>query len=378
MPDEDVEELEVALWLPPDFPMDDLFETCNLLIKEDVCVPGYIPPPVGLYHPHGFLYEQHIERIATTLLPDRNVASRLAQLAQGTTVRGDQQLRIAAGLLAFAQCLHIQVEPSIAFHELAHKKGNEEAWAELAWFRAADNAKPQDLLDLALGRQNSLSGVYNAQTAGSMTDLARPIRRWNRNYIIALKMVELEYTHLRPVDRVLRLFQWMHDDFIFGGPAALLASVYFAPNSSPKRGVFKDKNSSNREAAIAGVRNAAWDLTHLSEFARRVNDEGHEGKTRYLFASFDKHLRSIAKLLFDFTTSEPSDDALPMALSQWWGQADAERIVVNLRSHIDRVHSTAWKAKVAPHSDFIGGLIREGEERIRGVSLGKAEKKPLK
>jgi len=364
---EEQEELNADLWLPSDFPMEDLLETCQLLAEADVCVPGYVPPPVGLYHPHGFFYEQDFEGIQTWLLPDRNVASRLAQLAQGAAVRGDQQLRIAAGLLAFSQCLHIEAEPSIAFHELAHKQGNEEAWAELGWFHAANNAVSQDLLDLALGRQDVLSVRYEAHVVNPRLDLARPLRRWNRNYIIALKMLELEQLSLLPVDRVLRLFEWMRDDFIFGGPAALMASVYFAPNSPPKRRVFKDKNSLDREAAIAGVRNAAWDLTHLSDFVRRVNEEGNEGKTRYLFASFDKHLRKIAKLLFDLGADQSRDEALPEALSQWWSISDAQRIVTAMHDHLYHIKSPQWKAKLAPRRDFIRELIRGGEDRLRGA-----------
>lgn len=372
MPHRDDEEVNFALWLPADFPMSDLQLVCGQLSEAGVCVPGYIAPPVGLYHPDGFFYEHHVEQIKTVLLPDRNVVSRLAQLAQGKAVRGDEQIRLSAGLLAFAQCLDIDVEPSIAFHELAHKQGNEEAWSELAWFRAADNAKPQDLIDLALGRQDALASQYGAHTGVPTHDMAKPIKRWNRNYIIALKMVELEQmAQLRPVERVLRLFDWMRDDFMFGGPAALMASVYFAPNSPPKRRVFKDKNSLDREAAIAGIRNAAWDLTHLSEFVRRVGEEGHEGKTRYLFASFDKHLRSIAKLLIDYGTDRAADDALPLALSQWWGRTDAERIVASLHSNLERIQLPTWKAKAAPRPDFIGEMIRQGEQRVRDATPGK-------
>lgn len=372
MSSRDEEEVNLALWLPADFPLNDLQLVCGQLSEEGVCVPGYIAPPVGLYHPDGFFYEHHVKQIKTVLLPDRNVVSRLAQLAQGKAVRQDQQLRLSAGLLGFAQCLDIEVEPAIAFHELAHKQGNEAAWGELAWFRAADNAKPQDLFDLALGRQDVLTGQYSAHTDVLTLDMAKPITRWNRNYIIALKMVELEQlAQFRPVDRVLHLFDWMRDDFMFGGPAALMASVYFAPNSPPKRRVFKDKNSLDREAAIAGVRNAAWDLTHLSEFVRRVGEEGHEGKTRYLFASFDKHLRSIAKLLIDYGTDRAADDALPQALLQWWGWTDAERIVTSLHRNLERIQIPEWKAKVAPRPDFIGELIREGEQFVRDAIPGR-------
>lgn len=346
--------------------MRDLLAVVEQLSGAGICVPGYIPPPVGLYHPHGFMFEHLVEEISTVLLPDRNVVSRLARLAQGFELKNDEQFRLAAGLLAFSQCLDIVVEPSIAFHELAHKQGNDEAHDELAWFRAADSARSTDLFDLALGRQDRLSGHYQAIEVADAVDLAQPIRSWRRNYVIALKMVELEQSVIaRPVERVMSLLDWMRDDFVFGGPASLLASVYFAPKSPPKKRVFKDKNSADREAAISGVRNAAWDLTHLSEFVRRVDAEGHKGKTRYLFASFDRHLRSIATLLIEHGTDRSEESALAVALSQWWDQRDAESIVSRLRANIARIRSPEWRAREAPRPDYVGHLIEMGEQRMR-------------
>lgn len=170
MMEHDEEEVNIAIWLPADFPMDDLQLVCGLLTEADFCVPGYIPAPVGLYHRDGFFYEHHVEGIKTVVLPDRNVVSRLAQLAQGKVVRQDEQLRLSAGLLAFAQCLDIDVEPSIAFHELAHKQGNEEAWSELAWFRAADNARPRTcLISRSVGRMRSQANTAPIKMCPDMT-----------------------------------------------------------------------------------------------------------------------------------------------------------------------------------------------------------------
>ena len=368
--EDDEENFSMVVRLPSDFPMDGLFAVSDRLAAADVCVPGYIPPLVGLYHPDGYFYESYVERIKTVLLPDRNVASRFAQLAQGRAARSDEQLRIAAALLAFAQCLDVEIEPSVAFHELAHKTGNETAWEELGWFRAADGARPHALIEVALHQTDALAGQHSPHEVPKL-DLAKPIKRWRRNYIIALKVVELEQRQLRPVDRVLELFDWMRDDFMFGGPAALLASVYFAPNSPPKRRVFKDKNSLDREAAISGVRNAAWDLTHLSEFARLVNEAGREGSIRYLFASFDQHLRAIARLLFEFGTDRSAPDALPNALSRWWSRSDAERIAGAMFGHLERIQSPDWKAKTAPGPGFIDELVKKGEDLVRSVAPGR-------
>lgn len=362
------EDFSMLLKFPPDFPLADLYALSERLAATELCVPGYLPPPVGLFHPDGYFYDQHIERSKTILIPDRNVVSRMAQLARGRRTGADQQVRTAAGLLAFAQCLDIEIEPSVAFHELAHTAGNEMAWDELGWFRSADNARVHDVMDVALGRADQLRAPGPPHEVPKH-DLAHPLKRWNRNYIIALKVMDLEMQDLRPIERVLRLLDWMRDDFMFGGPAAMLASVYFAPNSPPKRRVFKDKNSADREAAIAGARNAAWDLTHLSEFVRKVNEAGPDGRPRFLFASFDRHLRLMAKLLFDCATEISAADALPKALSTWWSETDARRIAATITGHLERINSAEWRAKTAPEPDFIDRMIARGEEVVRAAGV---------
>lgn len=360
------EDFSMVLTLPPDFPLADQYVLSERLAEFDVCVPGYVSPPVGLFHPDGHFYDQHVERSKTILSPDRNVASRIARLARGRRVDAGQQARTAAGLMAFAQCLDIDIEPSVAFHELVRSAGNEAAWEELAWFRAADNARVHDVLDVALGRADALRAPGPPHDVPNH-DLAKPLRRWNRNYIIALKVMELELQDLRPIDRVLRLPDWMRDDFMFGGPAAILASVHFAPNSPPKRRVFKYKNSPDREAAIAGARTAAWDLTHLSEFVRKVNEAGPEGRPRFLFASFDRHLRLMAKLLFDCATDLSAADVLPTALASWWSATDARLIAATITGHLERIKSAEWRAKTSPEQDFIDRMIGRGEQIVRAA-----------
>jgi hypothetical protein len=89
-------------------------------------------------------------------------------------------------------------------------------------------------------------------------------------------------------------------DFIFGAPGALLAMLYFALNSPPKKGGFKNRNSRDREVALAGIRNAAWDLTQLSDLTAKVNAQADRGMKRYIFATFDAHLLRQAKLIFKY------------------------------------------------------------------------------
>ena len=150
----DHEDMSVLFAMPSDFPFDDIVQVAAMLEDAQLLVPGYIPPDVGIYDPRHYLYESYVSRLQFVVLPDRNLASRMARVAMGERLDEDRQL--AAGLMAFAQCLDLNFEPSIAFHELAHRDGNEVASEELQWFRGADEARPQEWLDAALRRTESL------------------------------------------------------------------------------------------------------------------------------------------------------------------------------------------------------------------------------
>ena len=358
--DNDPERIERTVILPPDFPYMELRVLGAMLEADDVFVPGYQPPPVGLYHPDAFIFEAQFEKIQTILLPDRNIASRMAKIVTGAPM--DTHLRKIAAIMAFCHFLDVQIEPSIAFHELAHTQGNDAANLELARFRDADNADPYPWLDLAFGELDALDSM-EPQHSPERHNLAFPLRRWRRNYIAALKIAELEFSGCPNLDRMLGLLSWMRYDFIIAGPAALLACIYFAPNSPPRRGLFKQLRSPNRLRAIDGVRNAAWDLTHLSEMITKVN-EANINQTRLLFASFDEGLRILAGLLFTVSTENVSEDLLIEALVPWWSRAHAERIATSLVELLAGLGDESRKQRQAKSPVSIEDMIQHGEELL--------------
>lgn len=314
-PDEDDPDgMERTILLPRGFPYVELRKLGDMLEENGIFVPGYIPPPVGLCVPDSFIFESQFEGIGTTLLPDRNIVSRMAKIATGVPM--DETLRKVAAIKGFCHYLDIQIEPSIAFHEQAQSQGNTRANEELAWFRLADNADPYPWLELALGIKDRLEPALPLRNSESF-DLAFPLRRWRRNYIAALKIAEIELIGGPNLERLLNLFNWMRDEFIVAGPAALMACIYYAPNSPPRAGLFKGLRSPDRARAIYGVRNAAWDLTHLSDFIHRVN-EAEGGSNRLLFASFDEGLRNLARLLLTSSSDGLDPEQISGAISVWW------------------------------------------------------------
>ena len=356
------EDFEGAIFLPPGFPYHELLALGPALEAASVFTPGYGPPKVGLCHPNGFLYARDFQGHSTILLPDRNIASRFAQVAKGALATNE--LRLVATIKAFCHFLDITIEPSVAFHELAHKQGNDIANEELAWFRIGDNGDAFAWFNYAFGKIERVPALIDALQVGS-EDLAFPLRRWRRNYIVALKIAELELSPMLNLQRMLTLLEWMHSDFIVAGPAAMLACIYFAPNSPPRKGLLKQLKSLDRQRALDGVKNAAWDITHLSDFIRRVN-EAQDGPNRYLFASADKALHTMAQFLIDFSADGIWIDPLINGLSAWWPRGQAEQIAERLTRLFEKVSDPA-RAFNAPQPDgFIDAMTALGEHAILG------------
>ena len=348
----------VFLVLDPDFPLDDV-EKIAVFLRQAVClVPGYIPPDAGLLDVLAIDYTQNVQGFELFALPDRNLVSRMAKVArEGSSGRMDHPTRIAASLMAYCQCLNIHIEPSIAFHELASRVGNDDALAELGWFRAADQANPLAWVDLALGR--STQPVATNPEPVACYDLQLPLRRWRRNYIAALKIAELELSNRSPPERMIALLDWMMNDFLLAGPAAILAAVYFSPRAQ-RGGMFKRLRSLDQTKALEGVRNEAWDITHLSDFVRKAQD-GEGERRRYVFATADKRLAKIAPLLL---SCDPAPE-LERTLAPWWSQADASSIA---RKLADCLKTMQTRPPPAFEADTVSAWIERGERSIQSLS----------
>lgn len=252
--------MQVAIRLPDGFPVEDIKQLCSLMANADPFVPAFEPSSYGLYSLVGQVWSLQVEEIETILLPDRNVASRMAQIAKGMAIGKEAQL--IAAINAFAHFFDILMEPSIAFHELARREGNEAALLELAWFRAADHGNKFDWLEVALGRAECLAHPEEVRAFESH-DLAAGLRDWSTGNGAVLKLSEIELLHPgAPIEKMMVLLEWMHRDYFFAGHVATMACVYFAPINAPKARLMKSLRSPNREKAIAGAKNAAWDALY--------------------------------------------------------------------------------------------------------------------
>ena len=353
----------VMFRLDPRFPLDDVQAIGARLMASGALAPGFVAPGVGLLDVRAMLYAERIERIPTVLLPDRNVVSRMSRIArEGAIGRDDPPTRLAVDLMAFCQAMDIGIEPGLAFQELAQVEGDEVANEELRWFRVADTGERATYwVDLAVGRADGLPPL--APEASEGLNLSRPLHRWRCNYaaMLAATALELDGT-LTPVERFGSLLGWMVDEFILAGPAAMLCTKFLAPRA-PRSGLVKKFRSPDRDRALAGVRNAAWDVTYLSELTRRAQP-GSYAEARYIFASADRALAEIAPLLLiDVEDASDYHRELAGRLEAWWAD-DADHVAGMLVDAIVGIEGR--DAPVAPPGvdDYVGFKIAEGERLV--------------
>lgn len=346
---------------PSDFPADDIINIADDLMADGGIVAGYIPPERGTLDLFVMEYSKSIGE-TTVIIPDRNLISRMAIIAEGRARYPlDKPSQFAADLMAYCQCMNLNFEPEIAFRELAHKVGNREAHRELSWFRASDDAQALAWVNISRGRAETLGLLHPAVSTSH--DLAAPLARWERNYIVALKIAELELSKRKPIERVQALLDWMLADFFLAGPAAIFASMYFSPNAAKKR-LMKSLRSADREKAIYGVRNAAWDMTYLSEFARRIKEEA-DGPARFIFATGDRGLAKIAKLILVDAESVELVEQLTRQMSAWWSESEARMLAERFADAIFIASSRPPPTGPEGVENPIAEFIQVGERAMR-------------
>ena len=231
------------------------------------------------------------------------------------------EVRVAAAALAFCQCCGILVEPNIALYEIAAESGNEATNREEAIFRIVDNSNPRLLAEIALGHSDRTPQLFitlENMPPNKDIDFTMPIRMWRRNYVLALKAAELALDGGRTEILVEKLFDWMYSQYVFLAPSTVLALCYFSPNGH-RKGLFKQIRSEDRERAIAGIKNASWDLTLIHQWLDMVRGQ-HTNNTINLLGSLDKKLHTVARSIITFTDSNEVVEAWRRELfDSLWG-----------------------------------------------------------
>ncbi len=102
--------------------------------------------------------------------------------------------------------------------------------------------------------------------------------------------------------KMLELLDWVYHFWHFSAPALLLATQ--ALSHDPPRDIFKNIRSKDRNKALGGVENAAWDLVYITAWFERIKTQA-EANELTVFCSRDKVLLKVAEWLRGAVLDEP-------------------------------------------------------------------------
>lgn len=352
-----------AFYVPID--PSDLREVAEMLREADVFIPTFRAPEIDLYDPAIYLQQKYRFKTETLLRLDRNVFTRILALAKGTSPTSAH--RVAAAVIAFAQCAEIQIEPNLALYEVAHHDGHAAAVLELALFRRADHAHPGYWTEIALGRSDwlgELPEISPQSRRDANVNFTRPLRRWRRNYILCLKLGELELGGGSAAERLRTFVRWSYEEFLLGGPAIALAAHYLAPNA-PRKRLMKGLRSNDRERALEGIRNAAWDLSIVSEWLLDIERQ-EQSYRLVLLTSLDAGVRRLARAVADATcVDDVYESPLRRSLSLLWGAEAGSRLTDEIEECYGNLNAPHRQIHASINSSTIEDFIARGEARIR-------------
>lgn len=352
-----------AFYVPID--PSDLSKVAQMLRAADVFTPTFHAPETDIYDPTVYLEQKYRFKTETVLRLDRNVLTRILALARGKPPTNAH--RLAAAVLAFAQCAQIEIEPNLALYEVAHHDGNATAGSELALFRRADHVHPGYWAEIALGREDCLGElpeIAHRLKPEAKTNFTMPLRRWRRNYILCLKLAELELGAGNATERLRAFVRWSYHEFLLGGPALALAAHYLAPNA-PRKRLMKGLRSADRERALEGIRNAAWDLSIVSQWL--LDAEQQEKCYRLvLLTSFDAGVHRVARAVADTSsTGDVTESPLRRSLSHLWGSESGSRLAAEIEGFYENRNAPHRRINAGTNSITIDEFIAQGEARIR-------------
>jgi hypothetical protein len=126
------------------------------------------------------------------------------------------------------------------------------------------------------------------------------------------------------------------------------------------KGLYK----TDRTKALAGVRNAAWDLLLVNNLWERSQSVDQDNSIAML-ASFDRGVHAVARLFTEPETSTATPEgAVVNALSQVWPVSTARRLGACISHAVSNREASVRKANRPDAQQDIDELIADGERTV--------------
>ena len=276
--------------------------------------------------------------------------------------------RQAAAMMCLAISFDMKVNPTFATHEYAFT-GTDAPDPRLAGFYYLDNLNPQQLADIALGRQpqHRLPMLDELPTTKHEGTHRQHLRMWGLAYASMLKIMELHRCTsdlsgrnnlLNRVQRAEALLDWMYHGFVFCGSPLRVADQLWGRYR--EKTVLKGIDTCDASNVLAMCKNAAWDIV-LAENWAGSESKREPGDPIHLIFTFDKVLRELATQLL--VTPELQSLSASEVVLEKYRRSWPDKMAASLTEHYLRYESTlnsplrVWNSDNRPAtSEFIDAL----------------------
>jgi hypothetical protein len=330
-----------------------------------------------------------LERGTTfSLVFDRNVVSRLMSLLPCRPGAADHLARRAAAVMAFMIVSGSLLDAVVALGETSQANGAAAGRLEALQLAAMQNLHPQIFADVALGRRDRIPvddlarETTDAARRGSETLDVEVWRQFLPEYGAALKLALIRLAagpREAAPSPMAEFLRWTYEDYMFLPGAVSYGSLAFSPSRHGR--MFKRLFSGEPKKALAGVRNAAWDMGLLRYWGRPFRRGTGAGDEYAVLCSFDGAVLDCAG---DTVSSGGESEKLTLLERRWvdeWGAA-AGRELSALYTRYFLTHTTDsrraarvyahqpayWEALVARLEGELVEAVRRRGQRLDGAS----------
>lgn len=339
----------------PQFNFKDMKLTEQIIRANDIFVlPSNIP---DIYDLNNYITAGQIQDRKLYALVDNNILTRAIALARGMEVPyGSEQSKgyiLAAATMAYLMAADFLIEPSMSIYEKASKSSHDAAVEELYYFRVADNIHTTEWINIALERKRQIASEeleiakHHASRIKQAheSNYAKILNPWKVNYYFILKAAQLWKSNNDDVAAAEAFVSWMAEDSFFNPVSTVFALIFFSPKRLSK--MIKGINSDSSQKFHDGLKNAAWDLAYITQWAKYCRNADQD--CLWLLCSNDRALREIALwYLADVSIQNP----LYSLLKKYWGNKKAKRISDTYDNTISKVDRNESKRNLALSERF--------------------------
>jgi len=272
---------------------------------------------VDPYSASVYLEQYCRDETETTFYLDRNIFSQVLDLVGGHKV--SDRNRLGASVMAFVACAESNVSASVAMFE-GHLSGASRDWKEeKILFETATALSAREWASISLGYAESLKSAATMDRNGIMLpegfDISRAQSPFGFVYPALLYVAILQRRGGSKAHRMSAFIRWVHERWLYSFPVLLFAMKTFS--SKPFRGALKGIGSADPDRVLRGVRNAAWDLTHITHLFKETKSQSEQNRLS-VFCSADKETVALADWLMPGMYGE---DRYSDFMSQEFGQS---------------------------------------------------------